>query len=411
MDMIGHSDGITETSQRPSYDVAIVTTAALPWRTGPSFLSLWHACGLSDLGLRVAYVIPWLSEASQKLVWNMVYFHHAEEQYEYLRQEASRLGCPALPDFFFYRGRYSSFIRSIIPLQDVFSAIPSTRVIVLEEPEHLTWYPATRRRRAVKAETIIGVVMTNYEYYVRSSLPPGLRWLGILIAGWHRRLIRRHTDLAVPLSPAVSLEGMGHPYREGRITGVLAPYAEVPPVEEETDGIYFLGRLVWDKGLDILIEIACQSGRSIDIYGDGPDAGDIARVARERGAKLRFLGPSASPWTFLKKYRVFLNPSMSEVLCTATADALVAGRHVVLPICPGNTPFFAYPNTHGYSNLHDAVTALEAAMKKQPVSPVEIRHDFDWRTACRNLMALSGETAINPENRFVVNKNLQTRSI
>ena len=50
---------------RRPFDVAVVTSAALPWRTGPSFFSLLHACGLAYLGLRVAYVIPWLRPASQ----------------------------------------------------------------------------------------------------------------------------------------------------------------------------------------------------------------------------------------------------------------------------------------------------------------------------------------------------------
>ena len=48
------------------HDFAVLTSAALPWMTGPSFISLWHACGLATLGYRVVYVLPWLDEASQQ---------------------------------------------------------------------------------------------------------------------------------------------------------------------------------------------------------------------------------------------------------------------------------------------------------------------------------------------------------
>ena len=48
------------------HDFAVLTSAALPWMTGPSFISLWHACGLATLGYRVVYVLPWLDEVSQQ---------------------------------------------------------------------------------------------------------------------------------------------------------------------------------------------------------------------------------------------------------------------------------------------------------------------------------------------------------
>jgi digalactosyldiacylglycerol synthase len=91
-------------------------------------------------------------------------------------------------------------------------------------------------------------------------------------------------------------------------------------------------------------------------------------------------------------YRVFLNPSLSEVLCTSTAEALVAGRHVVLPDCPANVPFRRYPNAHFFSDLDGAVAAMRRAMVESPEPPDAVRHDFDWRNACRTLASLLTES-------------------
>ncbi len=230
--------------------------------------------------------------------------------------------------------------------------------------------------------------MTNYAYYVGQTGLPGARWLGRQVTRFHRRLVRRHTDFAVPVSPAVAEVTLGHPSRAAQVTGVFAGYAEVPPVLPGRGGACFLGRLVWEKGLETVIEVARRTGRTIDILGDGPDGAAIRARAREVSAPLRFLGATTAPWERLGDYRVFLNPSLSEVLCTATAEALVAGRHVVLSDCPANEPFRRYPNTHFFATAEEAADALERAMAEPPLPPEAARRDFDWRTACRTMAGL-----------------------
>jgi digalactosyldiacylglycerol synthase len=233
--------------------------------------------------------------------------------------------------------------------------------------------------------------MTNYGHYIRHAGVPGAERLARLATRWHRRLIRSHVDIVVPLSPAVADVTQGHPgLTEARVTGVLEAYAGVPPVTPETQGAYFLGRLVWDKGLAEVIALAARTGVPIDILGDGPDGPAIRAHARAAGAPVRFLGPSAAPWAVLGDHRVFVNPSVSEVLCTATADALVAGRHVVLADCPANAPFAGYPNVHPVSDLDGAAAALRRAMRTPPAPPDAVRRDFDWTRACLRLAALAG---------------------
>jgi len=372
------------------YDVTVMTTAAPPWLTGPAYLALWQACGLAELGLRVAYVVPWVPPAGQARLWRGETFETPQAHLAWLAAEIRRLGCPVVPALYHYQGHASKLLRSIVPLEDVFRAAPPARVHVLTEPEHLCWYPGSTPRRRVDAETVLGVVMTNYDSYIRRQGGLAAR-LAPLVTRLHRHLIRRHTDWTVPVSPAAEGITAGHPVRLGRVTGVLRHYATVPPVQSGAGGAYFLGRLVWDKGLATVIEVARRMNLPVDVLGEGPDGEAVRALARDRAAPVRFLGPSREPWTDLHRYRVFFNPSLSEVLCTTTAEALVAGRHVVLPDCPANEPFKPYPNAHFYTDTDGAIAALTRAMAEDPVPPEAARREFDWLNACRTLVGLWGE--------------------
>lgn len=377
--------------QGPGFDVAVVTSAAPPWLTGPAYLALNQAAGLRRLGYRVAFVVPWVTPRAQSWLWGAPTYDSPRDHARAIAAEAQALtGSPA-PDILHYRGHLSRWLRGIVPMQDVFATLPPARAIIMVEPEHLCWFPFTKPRRAVAAETVLGVVMTHYGFYIWHAGIPAAGVVARLVAAFHRRLIRAHVDCVVPVSPAVADLTDGHPgCVPARVTGVLASYAKVPPVTAETTGVYFLGRLVWDKGLAEVIEVARRTGIVIDILGDGPDGAAIRAHAKALGAPVRFLGAEPRPWTRLAPYRVFLNPSRSEVLCTATAEALVAGRHVVLADCPANEPFAAYPNVLAFRDLDGAVMALRQALDLLPAPPDAARRGFDWDQACARLASLCG---------------------
>lgn len=370
-----------------TYDVAVLTSAALPWMTGPSFISLWHACGLGALGHRVLYFLPWLGARSQRSLWGTVRFASFADQVEWLCEEAGTLGCPPLPDCRPYRAVYLPRLRSIVPLEDVFRAVPPVRALIASEPEHLSWYPLSRGRRHIRAGRTVGLTMTNYDTFIRSSDVPFPGQVARLVAFLHGRALRQRIDLPLSLSPGLSLPGTPMPVE--RITGISAHFARVAPVTSQTAGAYFLGTFLWEKGIGDLPEIALRAGAAMDVIGGGRDEAALRRLAGETGAPLRFLGQDRRFWETIIRYRVMVNPSRSEVLCTATAEALVAGRHVVLPRCPGNLPFEAYPNAHFYTDTDGAVAALRHALAVLPEPPVVARRDFDWMTACRKLAELS----------------------
>lgn len=369
-------------------DIVVLTTAALPWRTGPSIFSLWHAGGLAALGHRVAYGVPWLAAPSQRRLWGRVLFPDRDAQAAWLRAEAERLGVPPLPEIFFFDGVFSKAMFSIFITGDAFAAAPPARAFLVQEPEHFGWLPVTSPRHRVGAERIVGIVMTNYGYYIRRPGRPDRAAFASMVERTHKRLMRRHADVIVPLSPALDLRGLEDMVEWRQVTGVLRAFAEVPPVPDDTRGVYFLGRLTWDKGLRQVIDAAGRLNLPIDVHGEGPDEAAIRKAAAGAGAPVRFLGPTASPWEVMQGYRVFFNPSLSEVLCSTTAEALVAGRHVVLPRCPANEPFLDLPNVHVYETPEQMEAALRHAVTAEVVPPAVARARFDWEAVCRSVADL-----------------------
>lgn len=375
----------TVRTQEAAADIVVLTTAALPWRTGPALFSLWHAGGLAAEGYTVAYGVPWLDAASQKRLWGDVLFATRDAYAAWLRAEALRLGVPPLPEIFFFTGVFSKTMFSIFVTEDPFAAAPPARAFLVQEPEHFAWLPVLPPRHRIAAETILGIVMTNYGHYIRRPRRPDRAVFAGLVEWAHKKLMRKHADIIVPLSPAIDLSGLEDIVQWHQVTGVLDAFAEVPPVPEGNQGVYFLGRLTWDKALDEVITVAARMALPIDIFGDGPDGDAIRKMATDTGAPVRFLGPTASPWEAMKNYRVFFNPSLSEVLCSTTAEALVAGRHVVLPECPANQPFYDLPNVHLYTTEDEAVEALRQAMTADILPPDKARARFNWPTICRSI--------------------------
>lgn len=91
--------------------------------------------------------------------------------------------------------------------------------------------------------------------------------------------------------------------------------------------IYFIGKMLWSKGLGSLMELLKYAEESaglrlkVDMYGGGPDL----KAAETRAAKLELDMPFHGPIDHAElggTHKIFINPSTTEVLCTTVAEAL-----------------------------------------------------------------------------------------
>jgi digalactosyldiacylglycerol synthase len=94
---------------------------------------------------------------------------------------------------------------------------------------------------------------------------------------------------------------------------------------------YFIGKMLWSKGLGSLMELLKYAEESagvrikVDMYGGGPDQNAAQDKAKSLSLDMPFHGP-VDHAELAFSHKIFVNPSTSEVLCTTSAEALAMVR-------------------------------------------------------------------------------------
>jgi digalactosyldiacylglycerol synthase len=484
---------------RAGRHMTVVTTAALPWMTGTAVNPLLRAAHLVRMTNKanknnpnqwVTLVIPWLElQQDREDLYQNYDFQTPEEQESYLRNWLSQeADMPDVADaetglrILFYPARYHADLKSIFAMGDITSLISDDHadVCILEEPEHLNWYRAPGDGWSKKFQYVVGIVHTNYKDYA-STQYHGL-WTAPALAMISSAMVRAYCHKVIKLSDVLQTFA---PEKEStsNVHGVRSNFLKegIRRAQQRSKSsqrkIYFVGKLIWQKGLDTLLELQdyykeCTGQYfPIDIYGSGPDQQEIMRAylgrpkrgkngvgkdsegrsdrdnspmkvveisaradnqgvlsleslnvnalgklekikrtIRETTESLEFDLPKTLyelrrqpiPATFpgrvdhatlTKDYTIFVNPSVSEVLCTTTAEALAMGKFVIIPVHPSNTFFLRFPNCLPYRNKFEFVANLRWAMSHdpEPMTPDLVR-EFTWEAATERLVDASAIT-------------------
>ena len=510
---------------RPGRHIFVVTTAAIPWFTGTAVNPLLRSAYLcrftrdinmgtkierlrdnesnttineikdvDEMPRMVTLVVPWLEleEDRLELYGDKHNFTTPEEQELYIRQWLSEDADMPLEaneniglKIIFYPARYHFGLKSIFAMGDITALLdidPDVDVCILEEPEHLNAYraPGDGNSWTAKFNFVVGIIHTNYVEYA-SAHYTGL-WSAPAIRVLGSAMVRAYCHVVIKLSDTLQEFAIGKE-RTSNVHGVRSEFlreglrrAHEAKEKRELDrngaeqhtedqtGAYFIGKILWTKGLDKLLELEDYYKQStgnyfeIEIYGNGPEEEEIKRAFHGRnfevkpitskqlftGSKIndnkkiedlgahefdvnegtpRNLSTHLSKFTSsieldlpkslhewrktpipakfpgrvdhatLGKYKVFINPSLSEVLCTTTAEALAMGKWVIIPVHPSNTFFMQFPNCLGYKNKLEFAANLHWALSHDPdpLIPEEQRL-FSWEAATERLLEASAIT-------------------
>ena len=178
---------------------------------------------------------------------------------------------------------------------------------------------------------------------------------------------------------AVLCAGSAHPRcRQVALNGVDGRFLERVA---RGPGFYFLGRLLRGRGLLQLHRLmAALSPRRLDVFGTGPDEEEL----KVECPNFNWRG-LASHAELLNGgfYRCFVNPSLSEVRCSATAEALAAGCFALLPRHERNDVFAWHPNALFFFDGDSFREAWHRAVTTEPQILAEREREafVDWDLA------------------------------
>eukprot|EP00986_Skeletonema_menzelii_P011522 scaffold5943_cov148-Skeletonema_menzelii.AAC.7 len=500
----GDDDDITPQSDllQPNRSIFVVTTAALPWRTGTAVNPLLRAAYLSrkmkeinknssnqtntttSEEQMVTLVIPWLEleEDRIELYGNNHNFNTSQEQEDYIRNwlRGAQMKEEADPvnglRILFYPARYHSGLKSIFAMGDICATLRnqtegsllSNAVCVLEEPEHLNWYRCPGEGWTKVFGFVVGIVHTNYVEYASTQIH-GL-WTAPAIQVMSSAMIRAYCHKVIKLSGVLqtyapekecceNVHGVREDFiQEGRRRALAAASRSATnsassELDEEIEGqVYFIGKILWAKGFEQMLQLQefyheCTGKYfAIDVYGSGPEEGEIKRAFhgrkkswsgeesdsesdsdtedtfRDNLKKLKsievpkslyewrrkpipanFCGPLDH--ALLGKYKTFVNPSTSEVLCTTTFEALAMGKFVIIPVHESNKFFLQFPNCLGYRNKWEFAANLRWALthEPEPLTP-ELAKEFTWSAATDRLIRSSAITRREAKERYYLGK-------
>ncbi|KAH9732096.1 Digalactosyldiacylglycerol synthase 2 [Citrus sinensis] len=388
---------------RKQQHIAIFTTASLPWLTGTAVNPLFRAAYLAKDGeRRVTLVIPWLSLIHQKQVYpGNITFASPKEQEAYVRWWLEdRTGFTSTFDTRFYPGKFAADKKSILAVGDITEIIPDEEadIAVLEEPEHLTWFHHGKRWKA-KFRFVVGIVHTNYLEYVKREKNDRLQaFLLEFVNSW---LARVHCHKVIRLSAATQ------EYPNSivcNVHGVNPKFLEIGEKKMEqqqngnkafTKGAYYIGRMVWSKGYEELLGLLNiyhkeLAGLEMDLYGNGEDFDQIQRAAKKLKLVVRVYPGRDHADPIFHDYKVFLNPSTTDVVCTATAEALAMGKIVVCANHPSNDFFKQFPNCRTYDGRNGFVEATLKALAEEPAQPTDAQtHQLSWESATERFLQVA----------------------
>lgn len=101
------------------------------------------------------------------------------------------------------------------------------------------------------------------------------------------------------------------------------------------------------------------------------------------------------------RYKIFINTSVTEVLCTTTAEALAMGKFVIIPRHVSNEFFYQFSNCLAYDNLNDCVEKIQWALENKPVPlSEEEAHIFTWDAATDRMIEASIVTSREARERL-----------
>jgi len=231
---------------------------------------------------------------------------------------------------------------------------------ILEEPEHLNWVHHGGRW-SDRFSHVIGIVHTNYRRYAEEDdqRDPLTSMLQPVFNCFFNVICYEYADINIKLSGTIpsltrDVTVNVHGVRQHFIDKGLA-FASETAAAPSKPRAYFLAKAVRAKGYGELFDLyksAADLGVTLpglNAFGSGKEEHEIRARAAEHGHPVNFHAGVDHASATLDKYAIFVNPSTSEVLCTATLEAVAMGKACVIADHVSNSFFKQFKHAFFYT--------------------------------------------------------------
>ncbi len=172
----------------------------------------------------------------------------------------------------------------------------------------------------------------------------------------------------------------------------------------EGNHLISIGRLVYDKGYDLLINAVADiidEGICVDlvILGEGPRRNELEKIIKERNVtnSIHLLGFKENPDYYLSRSDIFVSSSRYEGFSLAIAEAMIANLPIVATSCAGPNELLDNGN---YGMLVDcSVSSLKNGLIKIILNN-ELRNHYKKKSAIRKKIFSIQESLLQTERLF-----------
>ena len=376
----------------------IYYTVCLPIRTGPSFTGIKRALYLKQQGHEITIYFPLLKyEWQQQKTYNRKFsktefMSYVIEQYSIPASIKVVLYDTIFVDFINiqqvinYNALYRSFNHSVKPY--------TNSILIIEDPEPLFMIDVAQLimpQFYCLFYKVIAIHHTQFLNIARLTLNNYFfeQYCSKLQDHW-----KHPTLLSICISKAIQTQFKPNKSIVTRLVhGCHEKYFNIPFHSNVIENkIYYMGKLDCNhKCLPLMLEYILSTKEMIDIFGKGTDQSFV-----EKSNKFSYKGPSTDPINDLLNYKIYTSFSHLEGVCTATIEALLMHKKVILIDTDCNDIFKKYRNTYFFTTKEEFKRVLRQAITDPCIPRDPLLDDFKWEN-CNKVLYNEIHNIVNPD--------------
>jgi hypothetical protein len=357
---------------------------------GPSFTPIHRAKYLSKK-YNVIIKFPYLINKEEQIVL-FDKFYTKTEYRDYIFNFFNIENTSIKIDF--YDAFYIKSIHIILAYNNIFDNLYNTNgIIIFEEPAHIFWSPFAIHSYINNIIILnkyrkIGILHTNYSNMIKNYNVPFInKYIDEIIKNTiinFNNLIYSNIDKIIPISQSLYPDNLiNNNIIIDKIHCCDDKFFKLKQIKN-LSGFYYCGQLIIDfKNLDILCKYIKKCDIIINIHGTGNDEKELKKSFGNNGI---FHGKSYDIINDCKKYKCYISTSINEGLCTATMEAIVMNKFVIIPKHKSNKMFYKYKNVMTFTNFKEFSNSIDFVKNNQPIFfDAKIYKDFKWENCNKQL--------------------------